>query len=838
MAGAFEPGTEIAVGAGAGGYSTSNLGSATTAAVGGLTALADAGVNILDAQSKTTSKTPPKWQYAEKYLGTFAKETAQVASALANESDPTKAAHIRAMYTQRVGQAIAQHPGFASEVMAVASQIDSGFVTQSAGAQAAAQRQAGVQKFIESDPLGKAMAASLARAGVSPEEAFAAMESKMIELNLRNAKAESDKARIESLERGSKERNILETEMFRKGVADLTEDHALLTKGLQDELDMQNLNVVEAAQAYTVLKSTAEQLQGRLDQIANASNIDPSSEDYKHAVKVALEPTLGMLRLIETQFGSNVTPEGLADNMLNIERVRIMTLSGEAGQLMRTGLALSDTEWARIETDFAKLLSNGAKIKYENLTANQQTYLAILAENNAASSKALKRYASNVDDLGSEFYEWFTTADMQANPEFIYQLAASNEAMGDSVNGPTKVAAGAKQLEKFAELNVAASSSELEAVWGASFAKSIEEVAQSIGTDSFSVEETAALLHTVGGALLTTREKVVSGADRMIKGWLPDGMKDDVSVDLSKPDGISIKPDSVIGKMLGPGKQNAAGIRDTALRLVSRPSTVAYFRDFAEKNGLDQGQVIKAHQAIIDLSRNLSKAKFSTLIESGKWVVGKENILTNIANRADQAMQNTSRINPERAIEDYNNSISSTTINSNSQNGAIIEVDVMGEEERVAVPVEQMDFGQVEDALLPHIKEWEGLRLEAYKDVAGIWTIGYGHTGDVKEGDTITEEEAMELYREDSAEAREAVLSELEGIELTPNQVAALVSLTYNIGSGAFKGSTLLRKLKEGDMQGAADQFLVWNKATINGQKKTVRGLVNRRKAERELFLA
>ncbi|WP_407061344.1 lysozyme [Acinetobacter ursingii] len=135
------------------------------------------------------------------------------------------------------------------------------------------------------------------------------------------------------------------------------------------------------------------------------------------------------------------------------------------------------------------------------------------------------------------------------------------------------------------------------------------------------------------------------------------------------------------------------------------------------------------------------------------------------------------------------------------------------------------------------IKQFEGLKLNAYDDGVGVWTIGTGTTVypngvKVKKGDTCTPEQAKAYFKHDLAKFEKAV-NESVIVPLSQNQFDALVSLTYNIGSGAFNNSTLLKKLNKGDYQGAADQFLVWNKAG----GKVMKGLVRRREAERALFL-
>lgn len=131
------------------------------------------------------------------------------------------------------------------------------------------------------------------------------------------------------------------------------------------------------------------------------------------------------------------------------------------------------------------------------------------------------------------------------------------------------------------------------------------------------------------------------------------------------------------------------------------------------------------------------------------------------------------------------------------------------------------------------IKTAEGLRLTAYIDTGGVWTIGYGHTGsNVREGLTIPLSEAERLLTRDLRVA-EGHVNDAVKVKLTQNQFDALVSFVYNVGGGAFRSSTLLKLLNAGDYDGAANQLPRWNKD--NG--KVVNGLTNRRREERELFL-
>lgn len=127
----------------------------------------------------------------------------------------------------------------------------------------------------------------------------------------------------------------------------------------------------------------------------------------------------------------------------------------------------------------------------------------------------------------------------------------------------------------------------------------------------------------------------------------------------------------------------------------------------------------------------------------------------------------------------------------------------------------------------------EGCRLAAYRCPAGVWTIGYGHTGpDVRPGLVITQDRARQLLADDLAKFADGVNEICAGLALTQGQFDALVSFAYNLGVGALAGSTLMRLLRAGDVAGAARQFGRWNKA----DGKVLPGLVVRRAAERDLF--
>jgi len=133
---------------------------------------------------------------------------------------------------------------------------------------------------------------------------------------------------------------------------------------------------------------------------------------------------------------------------------------------------------------------------------------------------------------------------------------------------------------------------------------------------------------------------------------------------------------------------------------------------------------------------------------------------------------------------------------------------------------------------LAHIKRWEGLELTAYRDVAGVLTIGYGSTGEhVKPGMRITEPQAENLLRQDLSRFEQAV-ERFVKVRLSDNQYAALVSFAFNVGVGAFERSTLLKRLNAGDYASVPAELMRWTKA--GGRR--VQGLANRRAAEAGLW--
>jgi lysozyme len=139
---------------------------------------------------------------------------------------------------------------------------------------------------------------------------------------------------------------------------------------------------------------------------------------------------------------------------------------------------------------------------------------------------------------------------------------------------------------------------------------------------------------------------------------------------------------------------------------------------------------------------------------------------------------------------------------------------------------------ELSDRGLKHIEESEGCRLKAYQDTGGVWTIGYGHTGGVREGQVITETVATDLLRHDLAYA-EGIVNE-KALPATQGQFDALVDFVFNVGPTQFLSSHLYAYHKEGSYKQAAAEFPKWK--FDNG--KVIPGLVIRRQKERDLYEA
>ncbi len=143
-------------------------------------------------------------------------------------------------------------------------------------------------------------------------------------------------------------------------------------------------------------------------------------------------------------------------------------------------------------------------------------------------------------------------------------------------------------------------------------------------------------------------------------------------------------------------------------------------------------------------------------------------------------------------------------------------------------------MAQINTAGLALVKRFEGCDLHAYQDAGGIWTVGFGHTGDVTPGEIITDTEAEALLMNDLERFEECVEKMVE-VNLTPNAFSALVSFAYNIGCEALRASSLLQYVNEAhySVNGVNAEFGAW--VYCNGQ--ILAGLVRRRTAEAALFL-
>lgn len=149
-------------------------------------------------------------------------------------------------------------------------------------------------------------------------------------------------------------------------------------------------------------------------------------------------------------------------------------------------------------------------------------------------------------------------------------------------------------------------------------------------------------------------------------------------------------------------------------------------------------------------------------------------------------------------------------------------------------------FNQAIDIVLPMLKKHEGFRSNAYKDIVGVVTIGYGFTAAVipslKMGDTITRERADKLLLdftvENYAKPLWSAITVRDDPSFTPQMFASIISLAYNVGVTKVKNSTLIKKVNARDYEGAAKEFLNWNKAG----GKVVAGLTSRRVDEANVF--
>ena len=139
---------------------------------------------------------------------------------------------------------------------------------------------------------------------------------------------------------------------------------------------------------------------------------------------------------------------------------------------------------------------------------------------------------------------------------------------------------------------------------------------------------------------------------------------------------------------------------------------------------------------------------------------------------------------------------------------------------------------RISDKGLELIKDFEGCELEAYKCAAGVWTIGYGHTKDVKEGDTWSQEKAEHMLSKELEDEYEHYVNSLVTVPMNQCQFDALCSWVYNLGPANLKKSSMLRVLNEGKYDEVPAQIKRWNKAG----GKVLDGLIRRRQAEAEMF--
>lgn len=147
-------------------------------------------------------------------------------------------------------------------------------------------------------------------------------------------------------------------------------------------------------------------------------------------------------------------------------------------------------------------------------------------------------------------------------------------------------------------------------------------------------------------------------------------------------------------------------------------------------------------------------------------------------------------------------------------------------------------FRVVSQKGLALIKQFEGLRLKAYRCPAGVVTIGYGWTKGVRMGDVWTREKAEQMLVEGVKPYAATVAKALGKTPTSQGEFDALVSFTYNAGEGNFKKSSMLRYHLRGQKKLAADAFMRWTKARVRGKMVVLEGLVRRRKAERALYLS
>lgn len=150
---------------------------------------------------------------------------------------------------------------------------------------------------------------------------------------------------------------------------------------------------------------------------------------------------------------------------------------------------------------------------------------------------------------------------------------------------------------------------------------------------------------------------------------------------------------------------------------------------------------------------------------------------------------------------------------------------------------------RINQATVDLVKRWEGFKAKAYLCPAGVLTVGYGTTnraglpGVTITRDTVVSEDQAEEWLRIGLEKFAAKIRPAITAPINENEFGAFLSLAYNIGPSAFRGSSALRHFNAGDKAAAAGAIKLWNKATVNGKRQVMRGLVNRREDEVRLFL-
>lgn len=142
--------------------------------------------------------------------------------------------------------------------------------------------------------------------------------------------------------------------------------------------------------------------------------------------------------------------------------------------------------------------------------------------------------------------------------------------------------------------------------------------------------------------------------------------------------------------------------------------------------------------------------------------------------------------------------------------------------------------GALMAAAVALVGTWEGVRTVAYRDIVGIPTVCFGETRGVKMGDRYTLDECKAMLGDGLVEFEHGMRACLKNPDAIPDKpYVTFLSLSYNIGTRAFCGSTVARRANAGDIRGACNAIPMWNKAG----GRVVKGLVNRRAEERQICL-